>query len=94
MDVVDSGGGSDVSAIYQGARLFARRTDVTSIRTYVAICNIQHCCSALYGVTAIGDIETFDYFRLRRNFASMPCESQCKPFVVEHSLRATASVQC
>ena len=31
---------------------------------------------------------------LRRNFPSVVCEGRCKPSVVEHSLRATASVQC
>lgn len=45
-------------------------------------------------ITSIGDNETFDYSRLRRNFASVICECQCKPSVVEHSLRATASVRC
>ena len=32
--------------------------------------------------------------RLRRNFASVICEGQCKAFVVGHSLRPTALVQC
>ena len=41
--------------------------------------------------TAIGDYETFDYSRLRQKFASVECEGQCKPSVVEHSLRTTAS---
>ena len=45
-------------------------------------------------IGAIEDLETFDYSRLRRNFASVICEGQCKAFVVEHSLRPTASVQC
>ena len=31
---------------------------------------------------------------LRRNFASVVCEGRCKVFVVEHSLRPRASVQC
>ena len=39
-------------------------------------------------------LETLDYSRLRRNFVSVICEGQCTAFVVEHSLRPTASVQC
>ena len=48
---------------------------------------------SIYSIGAIEDLETFDYSRLRRNLASVVCEGQCKPFVVEHSLRPTASVQ-
>ena len=39
-------------------------------------------------------METFDYSRLRRNSASVICKGQGKAFVVGHSLRPTASVQC
>ena len=46
------------------------------------------------GVTAIGDFESFDDSRLRRNFAFVGCEGRCGAFVVGHSLRPTASVQC
>ena len=49
---------------------------------------------SIYSIGAIEDLETFDYSRLRRNFASVICEGQCKAFVVGHSLRPTASVQC
>ena len=49
---------------------------------------------SIYSIGDIEDLETFDYSRLRRNFASVVCEGQCKAFVVEHSLRPTASVQC
>ena len=49
---------------------------------------------SIYSIGAIEDLETFDYSRLRRNFASLICEGQCKAFVVGHSLRPTASVQC
>lgn len=48
----------------------------------------------ILSVTAIGDIETFHDSRLRRNFASVECEGQCKASVVGHSLRPTTSVQC
>ena len=34
------------------------------------------------GVAAIRDLESFDYSRLRRNFAFVGCEGQCKPSVV------------
>ena len=46
------------------------------------------------GIITIGEFETFDYSRLRRNFASVVCGGQCKPSVVEHSLRAGPFVQC
>lgn len=46
------------------------------------------------GITAIGDFESFDDSRLRRNSASVGCEGQCGASVVGHSLRPTASVQC
>ena len=49
---------------------------------------------SIYSIGAIEDLETFDYSRLRRNFASVICEGRCKASVVEHSLRPTASVQC
>ena len=49
---------------------------------------------SIYSIGAIEDLETFDYSRLRRNFASVVCEGQCKAFVVGHSLRPTGSVQC
>ena len=49
---------------------------------------------SIYSIGAIEDLETFDYSRLRRNLASVVCEGQCKAFVVGHSLRPTASVQC
>ena len=49
---------------------------------------------SIYSIGAIEDLETFDYSRLRRNFASVICEGQCKAFVVGHSLRPTALVQC
>ena len=49
---------------------------------------------SIYSIGDIEDLETFDYSRLRRNFASVVCEGQCKAFVVEHSLRPIASVQC
>ena len=49
---------------------------------------------SIYSIGAIEDLETFNYSRLRRNFASVICEGQCKAFVVEHSLRPTASMQC
>ena len=48
----------------------------------------------LCNYTAIGDFETSFDTRLRRNFAAVVCKAQCKPFVVEHSLRAGAFVQC
>ena len=47
-----------------------------------------------YSIGAIEDLETFDYPRLRRNLASVVREGRCKAFVIEHSLRPTASVQC
>ena len=41
----------------------------------------MHC--AIYSVyTAVGNLETFDDSRLRRNFASVGCEGQCKASVV------------
>ena len=49
---------------------------------------------SIYSIGVIEDLDTFDYSRLRRNLASVVCEGQCKAFVVEHSLRPTASVQC
>ena len=49
---------------------------------------------SIYSIGAIEDLETFDYSRLRRNIESVICEGQCKAFVVGHSLRPTASVQC
>ena len=49
---------------------------------------------SIYSIGAIEDLETFDYSRLRRNLASVVCEGRCKAFVVGHSLRPTASVQC
>ena len=49
---------------------------------------------SIYCIGASEDLETFYYSRLRRNFASVVCEGQCKAFIVGHSLRPTASVQC
>ena len=49
---------------------------------------------SIHSIGAIEDLETFDYSRLRRNLASVVCEGRCKAFVVGHSLRPTASVQC
>ena len=49
---------------------------------------------SIYSIGAIEDLDNFDYSRLRRNLASVVREGQCKAFVVEHSLRPTASVQC
>ena len=46
----------------------------------------------IFHISAIEYLDTFDYSRLRRNLASVVCEGQCKAFVVEHSLRPTASV--
>ena len=70
------------------------RTIPTTIRAYIPYA-IQHdTYPSIGGIGAIGDFETFDDSRLRRNFASVVCEGQCKPSVVEHSLRATASVRC
>ena len=46
------------------------------------------------GVTAIGDLESNDDSRLRRNSAFVGCEGRCGAFVVGHSLRPTASVRC
>ncbi len=48
----------------------------------------------LCNYTAIGGFETSFDSRLRRNFAAVQCEAQCRPFVVGHSLRAGAFVQC
>ena len=70
------------------------RTIPTTIRAYIPYA-IQHdSYSSNGGIGTIGDFETFDDSRLRRNFASVVCECQCKPSVVEHSLRATTSVRC
>ena len=46
------------------------------------------------GIIAIGEFETFDDSRLRRNFASVVCGCQCKASVVGHSLRPTAASRC
>ena len=43
----------------------------------------------LYGIMRLFIIPA-----LRRNFASVVCGGQCKPFVVGHSLRATAASRC
>ena len=45
-------------------------------------------------VSAIGDFETFDDSRLRRNFASVVCGCRCKASVVGHSLRPGAALRC
>ena len=56
---------------------------------------IERMVSALpIGVTAIGDFESFDDSRLRRNFAFVGCEGRCGAFVVGHSLRPEAFVLC
>ena len=46
------------------------------------------------GITAIGDNESFDKSRLRRNFALVVCGGRCKAFVVRQSLRPKASARC
>ena len=67
---------------------------ITAINVSLPYIKTSERHPSIYSIGAIEDLETFDYSRLRRNFASVICEGQCKAFVVEHSLRPTASVQC
>ena len=67
---------------------------LTAIGVSIPYLKTRERYPSIYSIGAIEDLETFDYSRLRRNFASVICEGQCKAFVVGHSLRPTASVQC
>ena len=67
---------------------------ITAINVSLPYIKTSERHPSIYSIGAIEDLETFDYSRLRRNFASVIWEGQCKAFVVEHSLRPTASVQC
>ena len=65
-----------------------------TIRIPLLYAKTRECLSSIHSITPIGENKTIDDSRLRRNFAFVVCECQCRPSVVEHSLRATASVQC
>ena len=67
---------------------------LTPIGVTLPYIKTKECSLSIYSNGAIEDLETFDHSRLRRNFASVICEGQCKAFVVGHSLRPTALVQC
>ena len=56
----------------------------------------RHCdhLSAFEGHLPIGDFETFHYSPLRGNFAVWQCGDWSGRFVVGHSLRAEALVEC
>lgn len=86
-------GSGNVRVFY--LRMYCSTIGDCAIAVHLLYRRIMHCCSTLpICYTAIGDIETFDDSRLRRNFASVQCEGRCWPSVVEHSLRAEASSRC
>ena len=94
VDIADSGGPRRFATLHQRSCLCECYPPIGC--HYPAILPYQRLQVpiSIFSVTAIGDFETFDDSRLRRNFASVVCEGQCKPFVVEHSLRATAASRC
>lgn len=67
---------------------------ITAIGVSLPYLKTRERYRSIYRIGAIGIFLTYKYSRLRRNFASVVCEGQCKAFVVKHSLRPTASVQC
>ena len=82
VDIADSG----------GPRRFAALRQRPCLREYCPAIDCRHPTIplhqrlqlplSLYCITAIGDFETFDDSRLRRNFASVVCECQCRASVV------------
>ena len=67
---------------------------ITAIGVSLPYLKTRERYRSIYRIGAIGIFLTYKYSRLRLNFASVVCEGQCKAFVVKHSLRPTASVQC
>ena len=95
--VVDDNAGSDVSiagSILCTLYLMCEYVHIGNIGTTAIVGSLLYGKKTFCYSTAIGDIETYDDSRLRRNFASVRCESQCKASVVGQSLRPKASVRC
>ncbi len=94
VDIADSGGPRRFVTLHQRPCLCECYPSIGCHRPAILQYQRLQLHISLYCVTAIGVFETFGDSRLRRNFASVVCEGQCKPFVVEHSLRATAASRC